>query len=57
MPSRLGSAASADAYLRVIAQQAPVHSGPSGNYRTVFVADAKRQNDPDHTVFTYYEVL
>ncbi len=29
----------AEAYLRVIAQQAPVHSGPSGNYRTVFIAE------------------
>jgi len=33
-----GSAA-ADAYLRVIAQKAPVHSGPGGNYRTVYVAE------------------
>ncbi|HEY4243787.1 MAG TPA: SH3 domain-containing protein [Kofleriaceae bacterium] len=32
-----GSAA-ADAYLRVIAQDAPVHSGPSGSYRTVYSA-------------------
>ena len=32
-------AAGAEAYLRVIAQEAPVHSGPGGNYRTVFVAE------------------
>ncbi len=31
--------ADADSYLRVIAQQAPVHSGPGGNYRTVYVAE------------------
>ncbi len=31
--------AAAEAYLRVIAQKAPVHSGPSGSYRTVFIAE------------------
>ncbi len=31
--------AGADAYLRVIAQKAPVHSGPNGSYRQVFIAD------------------
>jgi hypothetical protein len=31
--------ASAEAYLRVIAQRAPVHSGPAGSYRQVFIAD------------------
>ena len=31
--------AEAEAYLRVIAQQAPVHSGPGGSYREVFVAE------------------
>lgn len=31
--------ADADSYLRVIAQKAPVHSGPGGSYRTVFVAE------------------
>jgi hypothetical protein len=31
--------AAAEAYLRVIAQKAPVHSGPSGSYREVFIAD------------------
>jgi hypothetical protein len=31
--------AEAEAYLRVIAQKAPVHSGPSGSYREVFVAE------------------
>ncbi len=30
--------ASAEAYLRVIAQQAPVHSGPAATYRTVYDA-------------------
>jgi hypothetical protein len=25
--------------------------------RTVFVANSQRQANPDHTVFTYYEVL
>src|SRR6185312_2126740 len=39
----------------------PVFTAPSGPHewmnRTVFVADAKRQSNPDHTVFTYYEVL
>ncbi len=35
----LARTAEAEAYLRVIAQKAPVHSGPSGNYRTVFVAE------------------
>ncbi|MBC7978564.1 MAG: SH3 domain-containing protein [Myxococcales bacterium] len=29
----------AEAYLRVIAQKAPVHSGPSGSYREVFIAE------------------
>jgi Bacterial SH3 domain len=33
------SRADADAYLRVIAQRAPVHSGPSGGYRQVFIAE------------------
>ena len=33
------SEASAEAYLRVISQKAPVHSGPSGSYREVFIAD------------------
>ena len=32
-------AASADSYLRVIAQTAPVHSGPGSSYREVFVAE------------------
>ncbi len=31
--------ASADAYLRVIAQRAPVHTGPGGQYRDVYVAE------------------
>jgi Bacterial SH3 domain len=31
--------AAAEAYLRVISQKAPVHSGPSGSYREVFIAD------------------
>lgn len=31
--------ASADAYLRVIAQRAPVHSGPGPSYREVFFAE------------------
>jgi hypothetical protein len=31
--------AAADAYLRVIAQRAPVHSGPNGSYREVFIAE------------------
>jgi SH3 domain-containing protein len=31
--------AEAEAYLRVISQKAPVHSGPSGSYRAVFIAD------------------
>ena len=31
--------AAADAYLRVIAQQAPVHSGPGSTYREVFLAE------------------
>jgi hypothetical protein len=33
------SRAEAEAYLRVISQKAPVHSGPSGSYRAVFIAD------------------
>jgi hypothetical protein len=33
------SRADAESYLRVIAQEAPVHSGPGGSYRTVFVAE------------------
>src|SRR4029453_11969838 len=32
-------AADADAYLRVIGQTAPVHSGPAAGYREVYVAD------------------
>jgi hypothetical protein len=39
----------------------PVFTAPSGPHewmnRTVFVAHAQRQQNPDHTVFTYYEVL
>jgi hypothetical protein len=39
----------------------PVFTAPVGPHdwmnRTVFVADAKRQSNPDHTVFTYYEVI
>lgn len=31
--------AEAESYLRVIAQKAPVHSGPGGNYREVFIAE------------------
>jgi hypothetical protein len=31
--------ADAEAYLRVISQKAPVHSGPSGAYREVFIAE------------------
>ena len=31
--------ADADAYLRVIAQKAPVHSGPGPGYREVYIAD------------------
>jgi hypothetical protein len=34
-----GGRADADAYLRVIAQKAPVHSGPGGGYREVYVAN------------------
>ncbi len=39
----------------------PVFEAPAGPHawvnHTVFVADAIRQSDPDHTVFTYYEVV
>ena len=39
----------------------PVFTAPTGPHdwmnRTVFVANAQRQSNPDHTVFTYYEVL
>ena len=39
----------------------PVFTAPKGPHdwlnRTVFVANAQRQANPDHTVFTYYEVL
>jgi hypothetical protein len=35
----LAGAAHADAYLRVIAQRAPVHSGPGPSYREVYFAD------------------
>jgi hypothetical protein len=39
----------------------PVFTAPHGPHdwmnRTVFVANAQRQDHPDHTVFTYYEVL
>jgi len=34
-----GGRAEAEAYLRVISQKAPVHSGPSGSFREVFIAD------------------
>jgi Bacterial SH3 domain len=34
-----GGRAEAEAYLRVISQKAPVHSGPSGSYREVFIAE------------------
>jgi hypothetical protein len=39
----------------------PVFTAPDGPHawmnNTVFVADCQRQANPDHTVFTYYEVL
>jgi Protein of unknown function (DUF3237) len=39
----------------------PVFTAPHGPHdwmnRTVFVANAQRRDNPDHTVFTYYEVL
>jgi hypothetical protein len=35
----LPAQADAEAYLRVIAQKAPVHSGPSASYREVYYAD------------------
>ncbi|HEX3837186.1 MAG TPA: DUF3237 family protein [Steroidobacteraceae bacterium] len=39
----------------------PVFTAPLGPHdwmnRTVFVASSQRQSNPDHTVFTYYEVL
>jgi hypothetical protein len=39
----------------------PVFTAPLGPHdwmnHTVFVAHAQRQSNPDHTVFTYYEVL
>jgi len=35
-----GRDAAAEAYLRVIAQEAPVHSGPAASYRTIY--DARR---------------
>ena len=35
----LAAPASADAYLRVISQRAPVHTGPGGAYRELYVAD------------------
>ena len=39
----------------------PVFTAPTGPHdwmnRTVFVANAQRQANPDHTVFTYYDVL
>lgn len=31
--------AAAEAYLRVLAQKTPVHSGPGGNYREVYIAE------------------
>ena len=34
-----GGSAYADAYLRVIAQKAPVHSGPSNGYRELAVGE------------------
>jgi hypothetical protein len=39
----------------------PVFTAPVGPHdwmnKTVFVANSQRQSNPDHTVFTYYEVL
>jgi hypothetical protein len=39
----------------------PMFTAPVGPHdwlnRTVFVANSQRQSNPDHTVFTYYEVL
>jgi hypothetical protein len=39
----------------------PVFTAPLGPHdwmnRTVFVANSQRQEHPDHTVFTYYEVI
>jgi hypothetical protein len=34
-----GAPAHADAYLRVIAQDAPVHTGPSASYRQIYIAE------------------
>jgi hypothetical protein len=33
------ASAHADAYLRVISQEAPVHTGPGGDYREIYVAE------------------
>ena len=39
----------------------PVFTAPDGPHawmnNTVFVANCQRQSNPDHTVFTYYEVV
>ncbi len=39
----------------------PIFDAPKGPHdwmnRTVFVANSQRQSKPDHTVFTYYEVI
>ena len=37
--SALAAPAAADAYLRVISQRAPVHTGPGGAYRELYVAE------------------
>ena len=33
------ASAAADVYVRIVAQQAPVHSGPGGSYREIYVAE------------------
>jgi hypothetical protein len=56
-----GPPASGDPPVYTRFRATPVFTAPDGPHawmnNTVFVANCQRQSNPDHTVFTYYEVL
>jgi hypothetical protein len=61
MPLEPASATDPPGAIDTLFHATPVFSAPVGPHdwmnRTVFVAHLKRQSNPDHSVFTYYEVL
>ena len=60
-PVPVGTPAEPDTPVWTRFRATPVFTAPDGPHdwmnRTVFVANAQRQDHPDHTVFTYYEVI